>query len=125
MKKSILIMFFISFSNTVIGQCLPASPPGWGGWYPIQIENWAWEGTMSPNFSAETLTIKNDDGSLVGTYPITEIDSFCPTGTTGRAVFKVPNLGDGNVWGAVEAFSGYNNWQNEVLWYGVIYVRTN
>ncbi len=79
---------------------------------------------MSPNFFTNTVTIKNEDNTTLGTYPISDITSSC-SGTTGWAQFKIPNLGDGNTWAAVQTFSGYNNWDNLVLWYGTVYSRTN
>ncbi len=124
MKKIILIMLFLIFSNTAFSACLPGAPSGWNGYYPIQINNWAWSGTISPNLFTKTAKIKNTNGSIVGTFPITNISSSC-SGSQGWTQFKIPNIGNGNTWIGLQKFSGFNNWKHEVLWNGTVYSRAN
>ena len=104
--------------------CYPATPQSLNS-YPIKIVNpngTAWRGSISPGlFDA---TVYNANGSILGTYPISNLSSTSSCFPTGTAKFILSSVGDGNTWVTIVVKSGFDNWENTVLWFGNSFTRT-
>ena len=112
-----------SSDPTTALNCLPPNTTGLGA-YPIQVNSGGWKGRIAPNYSWGTAEIENEDGSLLGTFAISNVSSDCPWGTnTGWAEFDVDGVDDPNVHVRLETFSGFRQWTNTVTWFGEDYDR--
>ncbi len=124
MKKSLLIMLLLSISNTALSVCM-VLPSDARGTFPVQVSNWAWNGTLAPNISNNTVVVRNSNRSVLGTYSITNVTSEKSGTKCIWTQFKIPNIGNGNTWVLLEKLSGFNNWRNSILWNNIVYSRTN
>ncbi len=118
MKISLLGILLI-FSTITHANCI-SPPPNYGNWWPIQINNWDWQGKLTVSNSGG-ITIINDDNSLVGHYKSGSMSSQCLNGK-GQTVFMIPSIGYGTQV-TLERREG-ESWKTTIKWYGVDYSRT-
>lgn len=123
MKKLFLVLFlsFMASTQAYAAGCNPPYPTGLRG-HPIQVEFYAWYGTITFNRATLKSTVTTYDGTVIGTFNVQMINEQC-SNTYSMVHFKVLGVGDGNTQVMIEWWSGQHNFYNQVLWYGNVYAR--
>ncbi len=120
LMKISLLGILLLVSTMTHANCI-SPPPNHDNWWPIQVNNWNWQGKLTVNKSGQIITIINNDNSLIGHFKASSMSSQCINGK-GQTIFMLPSIGYGTQV-TLERKEG-ESWKTTVKWNGENYSRT-